>query len=32
MPLAAPPEPVDMTKLVPDAEVRHYKDGDVIIA
>ncbi|KAG2450773.1 hypothetical protein HYH02_004610 [Chlamydomonas schloesseri] len=32
VPLAAPPEPVDMTKLVPDAEVRHYKDGDVIIA
>lgn len=32
VPLAAPPEPVDMRKLVPDAEVRTYKDGEVIIA
>ncbi|GIL44787.1 hypothetical protein Vafri_2287 [Volvox africanus] len=32
VPLAAPPEPVDMRKLVPDAEVRHFRDGEVIIA
>ncbi|KXZ50915.1 hypothetical protein GPECTOR_14g161 [Gonium pectorale] len=32
VPLAAPPEPVDMRKLVPDAEVRHFKDGEVIIS
>ncbi|GFR48549.1 hypothetical protein Agub_g10448 [Astrephomene gubernaculifera] len=32
VPLAAPPEPVDMRKLVPDAEVRQFRDGEVIIA
>ncbi|GIL76111.1 hypothetical protein Vretifemale_5833 [Volvox reticuliferus] len=32
VPLAAPPEPVDMRKLVPDAEVRHFRDREVIIA
>ncbi|KAG2491374.1 hypothetical protein HYH03_010371 [Edaphochlamys debaryana] len=32
VPLAAPPEPVDMRKLVPDAEVRTFQDGEVIIA
>jgi hypothetical protein len=31
VPLAAPPEPLDMRKLVPDAETRTYKDGEVII-